>query len=130
MTVPAIRPASSIDIANIDALTLAVANQAQLGATNGAGVGFYGTIPTNQGQALTAPSNSAAADLAAIATADATDLPSAIALVNDLKADRNGAVQTLANDLKVRLNNNGTALSEIRDNLGEVAGVGLLDITP
>lgn len=135
MTRPAITPTSSIDTTNIDAtnidaLTLAVADQAQLGATNGAGVGFYGTIPTNQGQALTAPLNSAAADLAAIADPDATDLPTALTLVNALKADRNGAVQTLANDLKLCLNNNGTALTEIRDNLGEVAGVGLLDITP
>lgn len=130
MTIPAIRPASSIDIANIDALTLAVANQAQLGASVGAGVGFYGVTPTNQGQALTAPINSGVADLAAIATVDASDLPTAIALVNDLKADRNAAVLDLVNSLKTCLNNNGTALDEIRDNLGEVAGVGLLDITP
>lgn len=130
MTTPAVRPASSLNVRNIAASTIEVDELAKLGDSNGAGVGFFGVAPTNQPQALTAPVVTGVADLATVPTADAADLPTVIALANALKADRNGPVQNLANSVKFVGNNNSASLGEIRDALGEVAGVGLVDITP
>lgn len=130
MTRPAIRPASSIEINNIVANTIEVGELAALGSSNGSGIGFYGVAPMNQGQALTVPASTGVADLAAIALPDAADLPSAIALVNALKGDRNGAVQDLVNSVKFTTNNNGASLDEIRGALGQTLGVGLIDISP
>lgn len=116
MTIPAFRPASSIDVHNIFASTIEVNDLAKLGDTNGAGVGFYGTPPTNQGQAFTVPVDASGGPLGAF-----TDPPTAPEMA---------ALRTFVNNLGASLSTNKTALNELRQGIGDTTGVGLLDLTP
>lgn len=101
MTVPAI-PVTTV----LDAKELTVDRYAQLGNTAGAFVGFFGQSPKAQSAAPTAP--------AVNGDAPAVDLPSVIALANGLQAT---------------VNNNASALSELRNALGDnITGVGLVNI--
>ena len=116
MTSPAFRPASSLDVRNIFASTIEVDDLAKLGDTNGSGVGFYGTPPTNQTQTLTVPVDASGGPLGAF-----TDPPTAPEMA---------ALRTFVNNLGASLSTNKTSLNEIRQALGNLTGVGLVDLTP
>lgn len=125
MTTPAIKPGLGLRTEYIE-----TTYGASLGASPTAEVGFYGAATKPRQSATTVPTLNGFPDLVALATPDAADLPTAIALVNALKADRNGSVREVVNLNKSCVNNAATSLGEVRIALGEVGGIGLLDITP